>query len=328
MSTARLVPRIIPEDHIRQAVGLDKEALAVIRRAFAALAEGKVEMPPVMRLDVPAHNGEMDTKTAYIEGLPYFALKISCGFFDNPARGLPSLGGMMALFESETGQPVAVLLDNGYLTDIRTALAGALAADYLARDDVARIGVIGTGQQARLQIAALRLVRDVSHVRVWGRGCAQCDSYCADMAATYGIDVDVCDDIESLVRDSDLVVTTTPATSPLIKADWLHPGLHITAMGSDAPEKNELDPYALLRADLYVCDHHEQCRTLGELNHGVASGIIPPDDFPLTALGMIAAGEKPGRQNKDQVTICDLTGTGAQDTAIANYACRLMFEDG
>ena len=316
---------IFDEARLRETVRLDQAALETIEKGFAALAAGGVEMPPVMRLDVKAHNGEMDAKTAYVPGFPYFALKISCGFFDNPQRGLPSLGGLMNLFSAETGQVAALFLDNGYLTDIRTALAGAAAAKALSRTDSKIIGVIGTGLQARLQLKALRLVRDFDRVLVWGRDMDKARQYAADMQDELGVPVEPCAQAEDVVRGSDIVVTTTPSTEPVIKADWLHPGIHVTAMGSDAPEKNELDPNILVRADLYVCDRKSQCETLGELHHALESGAVPNDgSFAVTELGEIIAGQKPGRENSAQVTVCDLTGTGVQDTAIAVYAYELL----
>ena len=124
-------------------------------------------MPPVLHLDLPQRHAEMDVKTAYVPGLPSMALKVSTGFFDNPRRGLPSLSGMMTLLSAETGRVEAVLFDNGYLTDVRTALAGAIAADRLARPGTRVAGIIGTGLQARLQLEGLRLVRPIERVLIW-----------------------------------------------------------------------------------------------------------------------------------------------------------------
>lgn len=311
---------VLDERRLRETVRLDHTALEIIAQGFSALSEGRVTMPPVLRLDIRDYNGEMDAKTAYISGFPYFALKVSCGFFENPKKGLPSLGGLMNLFHSETGQVAAILLDNGYLTDIRTALAGALAARYLAKDHIKTAGIIGTGMQARLQLEALQLVRDFDEALVWGRNFNKAEKYAEDMSAKCGIPVRAVENAEQLVRASDLVVTTTPATEPVIKADWLRPGIHVTAMGSDAPEKNELDPNIIVRADRYVCDRQSQCEILGELHHAVSAGVVPAEQIPVTELGDIIRGHSPGRENDEQVTVCDLTGTGVQDTAIACYA--------
>jgi ornithine cyclodeaminase len=268
-------------------------------------------------------NGEVDVKTAYIPGFDGFAIKVSPGFFDNPALGLPSLNGLMILFSAKTGLVEALFLDNGYLTDVRTAAAGAVAARHLAPKSVTTAGVMGTGLQARLQVQAAHLVRPFERILVWGRSPAKAAA-CADaIAAKLGIEARAERDPAKLVAESQLVVTTTPAREPILKADWLHPGLHVTAMGSDQHAKNEIEPAALARADLSVCDRVSQCRALGELRAAEAAGAWEGRADP-PELGQIVAGQAPGRTSDDQVTICDLTGTGAQDTAIATHARTLV----
>lgn len=310
---------ILTEQELKNCVKLDGEALAAVEGAFVSLAGGKVVMPPILRLDVHDNNGEIDVKTAYIPGLDSFAVKMSPGFFDNPAKGLPSTNGLMVLFSAHTGLVEAVLLDNGYLTDVRTALAGAVAAKYLAPESLETVGVIGSGCQSRLQIEALNMVRDFSRVLVWGRDGTRAEACAHDLAASLDVEARTCDNPEQVVRESRVVVTTTPSSEPLIRADWLHPGLHITAMGSDAEHKNELDPHIVGACDLFVCDAQAQSARLGELHHAIAAGVVQ-DDAPATELGQVITGVKPGRSNTDQITVCDLTGTGAQDTAIARLA--------
>ncbi|HSK39497.1 MAG TPA: ornithine cyclodeaminase family protein, partial [Arenibaculum sp.] len=244
---------ILTERDLRDCVALDGTAIAVVADAFAALAGGGVAMPPILRLDVPEHNGEVDVKTAYVPGLDGFAIKISPGFFDNPKRGLPSVNGMMVVLDAETGLVRSVLLDNGYLTDIRTAAAGAVAARHLAPAACRTAGVIGAGVQARLQMEALRLVRDFERLIVWARDRDKAARYAGEMTDRLGLPVTVAGSAEELVRACDVVVTTTPSRQPLIEAGWLRPGQHVTAMGSDAEHKNELAPAVLARADRLVC---------------------------------------------------------------------------
>ncbi|MBD3678503.1 MAG: cyclodeaminase [Rhodobacteraceae bacterium] len=309
--------RVVTETDLRAAVGLDLPLVDVIEDAFRALATGKVVMPPILSMDLPDVHGEVDVKTAYIPGFDGFAIKVSPGFFDNPKLGLPSLNGLMILLSAKTGLVEAAFLDNGYLTDLRTAAAGAVAARHLAPSQVETAGVIGTGVQARLQMQAAHLVRPFSRVLVHGRDRARSQVCADDLAATLGIRAEVMDRAADLVAESQLVVTTTPAREPVLKADWLHPGLHITAMGSDQAGKNEIEPEALMQADLYVCDRASQCEALGELRAATAAGLwdrgIPPE------LGEVIAGSLPGRTDDKAITICDLTGTGAQDTAIASF---------
>lgn len=314
--------RILTEAELRAAVGLDLSTVDVVERAFAALAGGEVVMPPILSMDLPAANGEVDVKTAYIPGFDGFAIKVSPGFFDNPKLGLPSLNGLMILFSATTGLVQALFLDNGYLTDIRTAAAGAVAARHLAPSRVQTAGVIGTGVQARLQMQAAHLVRPFERLLVWGRDGAKAQACAEDLAALMGIEVLPVSDPAHLVAQSQLVVTTTPARTPVLQAEWLHPGLHVTAMGSDQHGKNEIDPKALAAADLYVADRVSQTEIMGELRSAQEAGLwqggIPAE------LGQVITGDAPGRRSDDDITIADLTGTGAQDTAIASHVFRML----
>jgi ornithine cyclodeaminase len=307
---------VLTERDLRGCVNLDRTAVDVVEQAFRALASGKVVMPPVLSMDLPDVHGEVDVKTAYIPGFAGFAIKVSPGFFNNPKFGLPSLNGLMILFSAQTGLVDALLLDNGYLTDVRTAAAGAVAANHLAPREVTTAGVLGTGVQARLQIIAAHLVRPFKKVLVWGRDAEKAKACAKDIAAAIGVEAVATNDAATLVRDSQLVVTTTPSREPILKAEWLHSGLHITAMGSDQAGKNEIDPTAVVKADLFVCDRITQSEKLGELRTARAAGFkpMPPE------LGEDIAGAQPGRRAESDITICDLTGTGAQDTAFATHA--------
>ncbi|WP_252312622.1 cyclodeaminase [Sinobaca sp. H24] len=314
---------IFSEGEIRSCIKLDKNTLSVIEEGFEKLDNGEVTMPPVLRVDIPENNGEVDVKTAYVKGWSQFALKASSGFFNNPGKGLPSLSGMMLLFSTETGILDAFLQDNGYLTDIRTALAGAAASKYLAQEGPVRAGIIGTGAQARFQLRALALVRDIEEVRVYGRQEERVQAYIGEMEEELKVPVKAAS-IEEAVQQSNVVITTTPSKTPLIKKEWLHPGLHITAMGSDAEEKNEIAPEALAAADIKVCDSKAQVFRLGEFHHAESAGLLAPGDPSIVELGTIINEKTPGRTSSDQITICDLTGTGVQDTAIAVQAFKKL----
>ncbi|MBA3518590.1 MAG: cyclodeaminase, partial [Rhizobiales bacterium] len=318
---------ILTETELRSCVGLDPESVSIVEKAFASLATGGVIMPPILSMLIEERHGEVDVKTAYVPGLDSFAIKVSPGFFDNPKRGLPSLNGLMMLFDSETGIVRAVLLDNGFLTDVRTAAAGAVAAKHLAPAMVRTAGVIGAGVQAELQIRALRLVRDFSKLLVWARDPKKSEVYAAGMGRELGISARAVSTAEDVVRGAQVVVTCTPARQPLIQAAWLHPGLHITAMGSDASDKNELDPGIVLAADRFVCDRNAQSLKLGEMRAAAAAGLISADHV-ADELGEICAGLKQGRRSEDEITVCDLTGTGVQDTAIATHAFRVAQDRG
>lgn len=311
--------RLVNEADLRRAVHLDLEVIDCIEKAFAKLATGTVVMPPVLSMALPEVNAEVDVKTAYVPGLDGFAIKVSPGFFNNPALGLSSLNGLMVLFSAQTGLVQAVYLDNGYLTDIRTAAAGAVAARHLAPADVSTIGILGTGVQARLQLIAAAKVRPAERALVWGRDRDKARALAKDMSAAVGIDVVATEDRQQLVADSQLVVTTTPAKEAILGADCLHPGLHITAMGSDQEDKNELAPEILAKADVLVCDRISQCEKLGELRSALENRTLL-DVNRVRELGEIVSGKAQGRTDETDITVCDLTGTGVQDTAIATLS--------
>ncbi|SOC92248.1 ornithine cyclodeaminase [Rhizobium sp. AN5] len=309
---------ILTEKDLRAVVKLDLSAVECVELAFAALATDAVAMPPILRLDIPEFRGEVDVKTAYVPGFDGFAIKVSPGFFDNPKLGLPSLNGLMILFSARTGLVEALLLDNGYLTDVRTAAAGAVAARHLAREDASVAAIFGAGMQARLQFDALKLVRPIQSARIWARDHQKAEGLAGDLAREHGIEVIAAADPQTALRGADIVVTTTPAEKPILFAAWLEEGQHLTAMGSDAEHKNEIDPAVFSRAR-YFADRLSQTRILGELHHAIAAGPVTPDQ-EFTELGAVIAGKARGRVFRDEITFADLTGTGVQDTAIANLA--------
>ncbi|MGE5361468.1 MAG: hypothetical protein ACM3NQ_20815, partial [Bacteroidales bacterium] len=306
------------EDRIRQVVSF-ADAVATVREAFAADGRGETVVPSVINLAIPNSDGEFHVKTAYLAGTPHVAVKVASGFYDNPLRGLPTGSGLMVLFDAETGMPAGLLLDNGYLTDVRTGAAGAVAADYLARRDIRTVGVIGSGVQARQQVLCLRTVRAFDRVVAWSIDPTGLACYVAEMRDRLGIETAAARDAETVARQADILITCTPSRTPAVSADWLHPGLHVTALGSDGPGKQELDARCLARADLVVCDRIAQCAVLGELQHAVGAGLLTQSDVHAE-LGQVVAGLRPGRTADRQVTIADLTGVGFQDTAIASLA--------
>jgi ornithine cyclodeaminase len=310
--------RILRETELREAVPLDLAVVDCIEGAFRALAEGGVVMPPVLSMAIPEAHGEVDVKTAHMPGGEAFAIKISPGFFRNASLGLPSTSGLMVVLSTRTGRLQALLLDNGYLTDLRTAAAGAVAALHLSRKESSRAAILGAGMQARMQLRALTLVRPIREAAVWARDADRAAACAREMSDALGIDARPAATARDAVRGADVVVTTTPATGPILMAGWLEPGQHVTAMGSDQAGKVELDPACLARADLYVPDRLSQARELGELRAALAAGTVSDDDIP--ELGDIVTGRAAGRGSDRAITIADLTGTGVQDTAIAVLA--------
>tara|TARA_B110000438_G_scaffold276585_1_gene298507 strand:+ start:919 stop:1896 length:978 start_codon:yes stop_codon:yes gene_type:complete len=315
---------ILQSQEIKKIINLNLDLIPIIENAFRSLSKGQIVMPPIMRIDIKKYHGESDVKAAYIEGLDSFAIKVASGFFNNPSLGLPSSNGLMILLDSQTGILKSVLLDKGYLTDVRTAIAGAIASKYLSNNDIEIAGIMGAGIQAKLQLKALMLVRSPKKVKVWARDSIKVKKFVNDFKNI--LNIESCASAEDLVTSSDLVITTTPASKYLIKNEWIKKGMHITAMGSDAEHKNELDPKILKDCDVYVPDSQAQTSILGELHHALKNNLFS-SDIKFNDLGKIILNPNLGRKTKDDLTICDLTGTGVQDTAIARHTYDLAIEN-
>ncbi|MDH2421241.1 cyclodeaminase [Cobetia amphilecti] len=316
-------------EQIEQVVGLDATALGTIRDAFIALGQGKVVQPPILSMAIEEANGEVDVKTAHIQGLKHFAIKISPGFFNNPARGLPSLNGLMVVFSAETGLAKALLDDGGYLTAIRTALAGAVAAEALSRPDSKRVALIGAGEQASLQLEALRLVRDIESVDVWARDKERGERFARDTEQRLGLTVRSHDSLHAVCQNADIIITATPSHTPLLEYSMLPEGVHVTAMGSDSPEKRELEADVLTDCDYFVCDSRAQSEINGELKGLDEDQAKACEVYELGKLladgrrlreGEKNSGEQTETATDTRITVADLTGTGVQDTAIASLA--------
>jgi ornithine cyclodeaminase len=295
--------RVLREADVRAALPM-AACIDAVQDAFVAYSSGAAEMPGVIHLDVPEAQGEVHIKAGHVHGAPAYAVKVSSGF-----SGLdpPALDGLVIVFDAKAGAPVAFLLDRGFVTDQRTGAAGGVAARWLAPVRVGVVAVIGSGIQARKQVEALRVVRPgVGEIRVWGR---TGEHALSAAAAVGGV---VASSVEDAVRGADVVLTCTAAREPLVRAAWVAPGAHVTAVGSDGPGKQELDPEVLRRADVLAVDALDQSLRLGELQHAPDLGARAVE------LGVIAAGRARGRTDDGQLTVCDLTGVGVQDVAAAN----------
>lgn len=286
--------------------------MQAIEAAFVSYSAGEVRVPPVGHLPFPG--GDCHIKYGYIEGDDFFVIKIASGSHNNITLGVSPSSGMMVICSAITGHPLALLEDEGHLTDVRTAMAGAIAAKYLMPDEVAAIGIVGRGIQARLQLRYLMQVCSCRKVWIWNHRSDGIDDF-AESAARDGFDVSIADTADELAGRCHLIVTTTPATTPLISAGAVRPGTHVTAVGADTPGKQELDEQLIARADVVVVDSKSQCIDHGEIQKACRSGLIATAD--LQELGDVIAGRSPGRSAQEQITVADLTGVAVQDIAIA-----------
>ena len=318
---------VLTSSEIKKCVQLNGQLIPIIEDAFKSLALGKTTMPPILRLDIEKYHGESDVKAAYIDGLDSYAIKVASGFFNNPNLGLPSSNGLMILLDSKTGVLKSVLLDKGYLTDVRTAIAGAIAAKHLSNPESSNVGIIGAGIQAKMQLEALLLVRNIKTAYIWSRDSKKTNTFVQNIKDKINIKIIACESPEQTVNLSEILITCTPSKSPIIKSEWLKKGLHITAMGSDAEMKNELDPKIIKDCDYYIPDSQSQTSILGELNHAIKAGLVSAEK-KYNELGSVIINSNLGRRNINDVTVADLTGTGVQDTAIARHTYKISADKG
>jgi len=305
--------RIIELEEIKNE--LEKiDLIPLIEKGFIEYSKGNVVVPPVGELLFHDPPGDVHIKYGAINNDDYYVVKIASGFSQNPELyGISPLQGLMLLFNQKTGQPISILLDQGYLTNVRTAVAGTISAKYLAPKNVKQIGIVGTGSQARIQLKYLKSVTNCKDVIVWGRSKEKLESYKNDMT-NIGYNIKTTTNMEDITSSSNLIVTTTSANQSLLKVDQIQKGTHITAMGSDTIEKRELDPKILQIADLVIVDSISQSKQRGEVFHALKAGCIKEEQ--LIELGKMIENKKYHRSSDDQITIADLTGVAIQDIQI------------
>jgi ornithine cyclodeaminase len=308
--------RKFTRDEVEKAV--DRQALiAALEEGFAAYSRGEVNVPPVGYLKMDAPPGDVHIKYGHRRGDDVFVIKIASGFYDNPKIGLSSGNGMMLVFSAKTGEPIATLLDEASLTDLRTAAAGAVAAKHLGPKSVTMIGIVGGGMQARLQLDFLRHVTTCRDAVVWARRPEQAKALRVD-----GFDIEVVPSVSDLARRCNLIVTTTPAREALLMAADVQPGTHVTAVGADAPGKQELDAALFRKAAVRAVDSRSQCFDHGDAFHALKAAVVAEKDF--VELGEVIANPALGRSRQDQITIADLTGLAMQDIEIAKLVCAKL----
>jgi len=302
--------RILELPEIRRSL-LYFEIVDLMRGALVAQSRGECETPMPMHLDIAAEQAEVHMKSSYRRGGRYFALKVASTFPTNVQRGLPTGNGMMLLVSAENGEPVALLADAGHLTDVRTAAAAALVARELGRQDRA-LGIVGTGVQARLQAQMHAAILELDEIWIWGRNPARAQRCRCDLQALLpGSPVEIAGSASEIARRTRLIVTATASRKSLLMSGDVQAGTHISAVGSDSPGKQELDPAILQRAALILVDSRRQCEKLGELQHArsewqrareIGEFCLAPDAF-----------------SHDAITVCDFTGLGVEDLYIAEY---------
>ncbi len=289
------------------------DVITAMEEGFIQYSNGNTVVPPIGELIFDNPPGDVHIKYGYIKNDDYYVIKIASGFYDNPQIGLPSGEGLMLLFNQKTGQLEAILLDKGYLTDIRTAAAGALAAKYFAPKILKAIGIIGTGVQAKLQLQFLQKNHSCKTVWLWGRNEENAKKLKLELGENF--DVNIVSTPSEVAENCNLIVTTTPSENTLLKAEDIYPGTHITAVGSDTSDKQELESKILQMADLVIADSIPQSKSRGEIFQAVRSNSI--SGKKVVELGNAIQNQTLRRINDEQISVVDLTGVAVQDIMIA-----------
>ena len=317
---------LLTDKDIRRLLSM-KEVIEAVELAFKEKGLGRVQMPPKPYIFYSKYNGDLRVMPSYLEELEISAVKVVNVHPDNPVKyKLPTVMATIILVDPKNGAPIAIM-GGTWITAMRTGAAGGVAAKYLARPDSRVIGIIGAGVQARTQLMALKeVLEEIEEVRVTDIVKAARERYAREMGEKLGLDVKAVDNAKKAVEGADIVVTVTPSREPIVKSEWIRPGVHINAIGADAPGKEELDPELLKRAKIVV-DDLEQASHSGEINVPLAKGIITKEDI-WAELGDVVAGLKPGRTSPDDITIFDSTGLAIQDAVTAALAYKKALEKG
>lgn len=308
------MPLLLNEKDIVECLPLDEHTLNIAERAFAALRDPATVSPHRKLLATTERDAQLEVRAAQVAGFKWIVVRCT-SHWNKKRQSEAQAGSVTQLYNTDDGTLDGLLLGRGHLRAIRGAVCSAIATRYLAKDPVHCLGILGTGQQLKLQIQANLLVRDIRQVLIWGRDFAKAKRLAEKLSAEFGIEIKAEADSSLIAQQADLMISITAAESPIMSGHTLKSGLHITAMGADTPEKQEFDASVYAAIDRIWVDRVSLAEKAGELHHMRQSGYwmeTPPE------LGQVINGKRTGRKDDTEITFCDLTGLAAIDTALAN----------
>ncbi|AJY75879.1 ornithine cyclodeaminase family protein [Paenibacillus beijingensis] len=287
-----------------------QDAIHLTERAYAELNASQSVIFPAVREEIREHRGIFGIKSSYLKTKKYIGLKAGGFWLGNAVKGKMNHQSTMMLFDAESGEPLCALSAN-YLTAVRTAAAGVVAAKRLARKDSKIVGIIGTGAQARSQLEGLIASFSVEKVLLYGKSEGKAEQMAKEIIEKKGYSAAICPSPRELAGQSDIIVTTTPSYTPVLHTSWVKDGTHINAMGSDTRGKREL--LIDRKPDKMVCDLWVQSAAMGEFQHGIAHEEL------YAEIGEIVNNKKKGRENEREITLFDSTGLSVQDLEAASF---------
>jgi ornithine cyclodeaminase len=307
------MPTIIKLKEITSIVN-ELDVITAMKEGFIQYSNGNSVVPPVGELLFDNPPGDVHIKYGYIKKQDFYVIKIASGFYENTNLGIPSGQGLMLLFKQKTGELESILLDEGYLTNIRTVAAGALAVKHFSPKKIKAIGIIGTGTIAKLQIEQLQQNNLCKSFWLWGRNGAKAQQLKSELGS--GFDIQIAATCAEIAQNTNAIITTTPSETPLLQANNIKAGTLIVAIGSDTQHKQELASEILQKADLVIADSIPQSKSRGEVYQAVKSGAISAEK--VVELGNALQDANLQDTNDEQITVVDLTGVAVQDIMIAS----------
>jgi alanine dehydrogenase len=305
---------VLSEQQVRSLIDLD-ELIVALEQAHLQYSTGNAVMPVRLVVPLPQIQGRITSMPGFLNHEKALGMKVVTYFHDNPKRNLPAILATIMLFSAETGKLIAAM-DGSYITAIRTASASAMATKALANPAAPVLGILGAGVQARAHIQALCRVRKLARIKIYSPSGTSAATIKKEMESTVGAAIDVATSAEAAVRESDLVVTVTTAKQPIVKPEWLKPGVHINAVGSHRPDLREIDGATLARAKIVVDSRDAIMAECGDILLALAEGSLAENAIH-GEIGEVLAGTKPGRSHADEITLYKSVGIAIQDVATA-----------
>lgn len=312
------------------------DVINVVEKAYSSQSKGNTKIYPLITDEFIPGKAEMDIKSGWMKNEKIYGMKVISWMADNHKLGLPSLLGTIIIFDSQTGVPLGIL-DGSYATCMRTGAAGAIGAKFLARADSKKLLIVGAGLIAKFQIAAtLMCFPEIDKVMIYdGIDYNNSEVFVSKIEKILIEEFDMknikakfeaVSDIASATNQSDIIITITPSREPIIKKEWVKPGTHLSCIGSDMQGKEEIDPRIFKNARIFV-DDIEQCINVGEVEIPIKKGIIKPDNI-IGLIGDVINQKVVGRENYNQITIYDATGTAVIDLLTGMLALEKATEEG
>jgi ornithine cyclodeaminase len=311
--------RLIGRHDVERALPI-AACIEAVAAAMVATSAGEADLPLRMHLPIRGSAGKLVVMPGALVPAKVFGLKIVSKFPRRAGDPHGSHVGMVVIFDADTGLPLA-MLEGGTLTEIRTAAASALATRELSRPDSKVLAVLGTGAQARWHALAMPVVRPIQEIRIWGRNVAHANTLAEQLRGAGAAQIHVASDAASAVRGADIVCTTTSSPEPILRGEWLAPGMHLNLVGSAIPTTAEVDVECVRRARFYVDSRTSAAAEAGELRAAINAGIVTADHI-VGEIGEVLAGKVPGRQRVDEITLYKSLGVASQDLAAGLLAYR------